>query len=588
VSLEQVLSKGFGAPRIDEAVMERLQKHDKLNSVGNKPLLLREPLNLGEHYVAALRALQDIAGIDAVLVIFVPDSRNDATLIATAVTQCLPLKKPLLSCWMGDASVGKARETLAQAGIPNFRTPEAATDGFDFLHRYFISQQQLLQLPNPTSRRTPADASGAKVMVKKQLDEGHRVLGPVRSHALMRLFDIPVLPGKRATSLSGAIDIADNIGYPVAMKLVSPNISYKASVVSTQLDISSPQAVADAWRLIETRLRARRPDAEFSGVLIEPMHTPANARSMAVSISRDPVFGPVISVGIGGDLTALMHKRRLQLPPLNRFLIEDLLDNTDFRLYLGAFRHSEAVDSKPLGEVLRRLSEIACELPEVFSLDINPLVISDEGAMAMDIQIVLEKAASAGLYKHLAIHPYPWQWVRHVVLKDGGGVQLRPIRPEDAGPLQEMVRQMSPQARYFRFMHAINELSPQMVAQFTKLDYERQMAFVATPDAINDVRKPGTAQSVIGASRYMISNNRQSAEFAVSVSDEHNGRGLATQLMKLLIEHAVSQGLKSIRGDVLKSNIPMQALMNSLGFTATPSKDDHEVLVYSLILDTSR
>ncbi|MFK8082137.1 MAG: bifunctional acetate--CoA ligase family protein/GNAT family N-acetyltransferase [Granulosicoccus sp.] len=588
MALERITSKEFEAPRIDTHVLEQLQNQEKVNIIGNNPMLLRDPLKLAEHYQTCIHALQAIPDIDAVLVIFVPDSRNDATLIAQAITACLPLKKPLLTCWMGDASVGKARETLAQAGIPNFRTPEAATDGFDFLHRYFVSQQQLLQLPNPASRRTPADVTSAKAMVSAQLSEGHRVLGPIRTHKLMELFDIPVLPSQRATSLEDAISMANGMGYPVAMKLVSPNISYKASVVNTQLNISTADEVEEAWKLINARLQALRPDAEFTGVLVEPMHSPLNTRSMAVSISRDPVFGPVISLGVGGELTALMHKRRVQLPPLNRFLINDLLDNTEFQVYLGAFRHTEAVDSKPLAKVLRRLSEIACELPEVFSLDINPLVLSEHGVMAIDVQVVLEQPPSSDrLYKHLAIHPYPWEWVRDVVLKDGLGVQLRPIRPEDAIPLQDMVREMSPQARFFRFMHAINELSPQMVAQFTKLDYERQMAFVATPDTIDSERNQGQAQIVIGACRYMISNNRLSGEFAVSISDEHNGRGLATQLMQLLIEHATSLGLRSIHGDVLRTNKPMQALMNSLGFHPTPSKDDHEVIVYSLALDTT-
>lgn len=587
MALEKIISKEFEAPPIDPDILNQLQKREKITIMGNNPMLLRDPPNLSEHFRICLHELQAIPNIDAVLVIFVPDSRNDPSVIANAVVECLPLTKPLLTCWMGDASVFEARQTLAGAGIPNFRTPEAATDGFDFLHRYFISQQQLLQLPNPASRNTPADVVGARTMVNDQLEQGNRVLGPMRTRVLMELFGIPVLPSRRATSLDDAIIMANEIGFPVAMKLVSPNISYKASVVTTQLNINSNDEVKQAWVLINDRLQVLRPDATFSGVLIEAMHNPDNARFMALSISRDPVFGPVISLGVGGELTALMHKRRVQLPPLNRFLIDDLLDSTEFRLYLGAFRHTKSVDSKALGDVLRRLSEIACELPEVFSLDINPLVLSEDGAIAMDVQVVLEKPASTQPYKHLALHPYPWQWVRDVDLKDGSRVQLRPIRPEDASSLQEMVRQMSAQSRYFRFMHAMNELSPQMAAQFTKLDYDRQMAFVATEDTIDTVRQSGQSQTVIGASRYTISSNRLSGEFAVSVSDDHNGRGLATQLMRLLIEHATSQELVSIHGDVLRNNKPMQALMKSMSFTASPSKDDNEVIVYSLDLDTS-
>jgi acetyltransferase len=582
--LGRMREKGFLAPPVNATLRVQFEKKHQLGFSSDNPFILRKPTKLTEHYQVCIKALLQASEFDAVLVIFVPDSRNDANAIAQAIIECQPFIKPLITCWMGDASVHEALKTLSHAGIPNFRTPEEATDGFDFLHRYFISQQQLLQFPNPVSRNTPADTTTAGALVTQELSAGVRVLGPMKTRALMELFDIPVLPSQRATNMVDAIAMARSIGFPVAMKLVSPNISYKASVVSTQLNINSDSDVERAWQLIELRLRRSRPDAIFNGVLIEAMHTPQNARHMALSISRDANFGPVISLGIGGELTALVHRRRVQLPPLNRFLIDDMLDDADFHTYLGPFRHTLAVSPSPLKPILRRISELACELPEVFSLDINPLVISEQGAMAIDVHITLENPASDTRYKHLAIHPYPWHWIRDVTLKDKSIVQLRPIRPEDASALQEMVRNMSAQARYFRFMHAVNELSLQMMAQFTKLDYDRQMAFIATSDTIDTTRPASaneTKQRVLGASRYTISSHRQSAEFAVSVIDDCAGKGLATQLMRILMEHARSQGLKTLFGDVLRSNTPMQALMNSLGFKGVPSRDDNDVIVYT-------
>jgi len=577
----QAALKGFLAPLVDPALLTQFEKKHNLRFTGSNPLILRSPTRLTEHYKVCIQALLQASSFDAVLVIFVPDSRNDANIIAQAIIECQPFKKPLISCWMGDASVRDALKTLSDAGIPNFSTPEEATDGFDFLHRYFVSQQQLLQLPNPVSRNTPADTTTAKAMVNEQLKAKARVLGPLRTRALMELFDIPVLPSQRATSVTDAIAMARSIGFPVAMKLVSPNISYKASIVSTQLNISSDNDVELAWQLIEVRLRTARPDAVFNGVLIEAMHAPQNARHMALSISQDPDFGPVISLGIGGELTALVHRRRVQLPPLNRFLVDDMLDHADFHTYLGPFRHTQAVNPAPLRNILRRVSELACELPEVFSLDINPLVVSEQGAMAIDVHITLERPTSDTRYKHLAIHPYPWHWIKNVTLKDDSTVQLRPIRPEDASALQEMVRNMSAQARYFRFMHAVNELSQQLMAQFTKLDYDRQMAFIATSDALDPANEKDAKQRVLGASRYTISSNRQSGEFAVSVIDECAGKGLATQLMHILMEHARSQGLKTLFGEVLRNNTPMQALMKSLDFHGVVSREDNDVIIFS-------
>ena len=570
IALDRMGLKNFDVPLMDKATQKELTTALDGRCSGSNPVVLRSHEKLIEHYLATIEILRAMDDIDAVLVFFVPDWRNDPKAVAEAIKQVRPGKKPLLACWMGDASVQESRDLLGNAGVPTFRTPEGAIDGFDFLHRYLISQQQLLQLPNPASRKTRALLPPARKLIESEVAAGQRVLGPQKTRALMKYLDIPVLPAQRAETPDEAVAAAIRIGFPVAMKLVSPNISYKAAIVHTQLDIRYEQEVRDAWTKIESRLRERRPEAEFRGVLLEPMHAPENARHLAISISRDPSFGPVISIGVGGDLTALVNQRAVQLPPLNRFLIDELLKCREVQTYMGAFRHSKAISTKPVAHVLRQLSELACELPDVFSVDINPLVVSESGAFAMDIQVVLERSKVKKRYGHLAIHPYPWQWVRDVSLKNDIKVQLRPIRPEDAESIQSLVRHMSPESRYFRFMHTINELSPFMAAQFTKLDYDRQMAFAATDE--ND--------KVVGACRYMMSNDRLSGDFGISISEDWKGCGLASALMRLLMEHAAAQGLHTLHGDVLRSNRPMQRLMQSLGFVSKYNPDDPEVMWY--------
>jgi len=442
-------------------------------------------------------------------------------------------------------------------------------------HGTGYSVQAQLQLPNPASRKTRADANAAHKVVDAALAADQRVMSPDDTRKLLKLFDIPVLPSRHATTLPDATAMAKEIGFPVSLKLVSPNNSYKASVISTQLNLQSVRDVQSAWQRIEQRLAELRPDATFQGVLVEAMHAPGNQRQLALPLSRDATFGPTIGVGIGGDLTVLAHVRAVQLPPLNRYLIEDLLDNRDIRSYMGAFRHTEAVSIEPVAHILRRLSEMACEMPDIHSLDINPLVVSCDGAVAMDVQVVLESSRNTKLYSHLAIHPYPWQWIRDLTLKNNRQIQLRPIRPDDAASISALVKNMSAESRYFRFMHAINELSPQMVAQFTKLDYDGQMAFVAVSEVNN----------VVGVSRYMISSNRLSGEFAISVSDDWKGLGLASSLMRLLMEHAKDQGLQTLQGDVLRTNTPMHGLMKSLGFKSRTSPGEPEVLLFTYSLN---
>jgi len=573
MALERIGLKRFEAPKLKKGMLRKLYKKRKVEFSGSNPILLRNPSMLAEHYVNTLKKLQKQDSLDAILLVFVPDSRNDANEIAQAIVRCLPCEKPIITCWMGDASVKQARETLSQAGIPTFRTPEGATDGFDFLYRYFVSQQQLLQLPNPTSRYSRANVNEGQSLIDGALMDDVRVLDPERARELLRYFDVPVLASELATDVEQAIDIAKRMGYPVAMKLYSPSLVYKSSVLGTQLGISNDEQLSKTWALIRQRLTSLRHDLPFGGVLIEPMYAPENARSLAISVSRDSLFGPVISLRMGGQLSALHQKQSVHLPPLNRYLIDELLAGEQLQTYLGAFRHAQAVSDRPLANILRRVSELACELPDIFSLDLNPLQLSADGAMVMDVQVVVERAQQTHQYQHLAIHPYPWQWIRDVTLKDGSLAQLRPIRPDDANALQAMLAAMSAQSRYFRFMHAINRLSPQMIAQFTKLDYDRQMAFVAT-----------TGDIIVGACRYTINNDRLHGEFAISIADSSTGLGLATQLMKLMIAHAKSQHLHKLYGTVLRSNSPMQALMASLGFHAEASDTEPDVIIYSLLL----
>ena len=506
MAIERLDVKHFQLPRLLEENLISIKKTLGESASGSNPFVLRKPENLPALYSQAIEQLQSFPNIDAVLVIFVPDSRNNAADITNAVLKLPKSKTPILACWMGDASVKDARETLSEAGIPSFRTPEAAVDGFDFLNRYFVSQQQLLQLPNPTASNTRADANAARTLVSDAIDNGQRLLDVESTQTLMALFDIPMQPSQIKQTATAGIQQQD--------------------------------------------------------------------RQLIVSIVRDATFGPTLSVGIGGQLAAVVTQRSVQLPPLNRFLIQELLQSRDIRNYMGWSGHTESKAFNDVAHILRRLSELACEVPDVFFLEIYPLVVTENGAVVSDVTVCLERSKIQKVYGHLSIHPYPRQWIRSIELKNGSPVQLRPIRPEDASGIKNLVKEMSPESRYFRFMHAINELSPQMLAQFTKLDYDRQMAFVAV-DPLDEV---------IGVSRYVISNDRLFGEFAISISENWKSQGLASALMKLLLKHARSQGLESLQGDVLMTNTPMQALMKSLGFTSRPDSEDPEVLRFQFSL----
>lgn len=575
LAIERLQQRGLSAPTLPDEFRRTLKHLLHPQRSRDNPIVLRDTDKLANAYEEVLKALHENTAFDAVLVIYVPDSITTPEAVANAVINNRPKGLPIAVTCMGDKLVQAARAQFTEHGLPTFRTPEAAIDCIDFLHRYYTSQQQLLQLPNPTSRTTAADLPAAKALVKLAIKDGERVLGPQKARMLLGFFDIKTQAAIRVIDEDKAVIEANKIGYPVAIKIVSPNLMHKAAVAQTQLNVETDDEVRSVFQTMKSALSERRPGAEFRGVLIEQMYQQNHSRSLALGIHQDPTFGPVITLSIGGDITPISIHRSVQLPPLNQFLIDQMLDEQPMKAYLEAWQYKPAVSRQAVAMVLRRLSEMATEIPDIFSLDINPLEVSPDECVALGVRVVLEKRDLKRPYTHLAIHPYPLQWQKSLTNKHGNTFLFRPIRPTDADSIRKLVRNMSAESRYFRFMHAVNDLSPRMVVQFTKLDYDRQMAFVAIPE---------NSESIVGVSRYTIDSKRTEGDFAIAIDDDFQGQGLATQLMRHLIEHAREQSLKRIRGDVLRNNHAMRGLMEHLGFEGKTDPDDHEVVVYTYSL----
>jgi acetyltransferase len=318
-------------------------------------------------------------------------------------------------------------------------------------------------------------------------------------------------------------------------------------------------------------VKKNRPEARIDGVTIEPMLQRPNGRELLVGLVTDPVFGPVITFGAGGTTVEVMGDRAVTLPPLNHRLVQDLIGQTRVCKLLGAFRHMPMADMKALEQILLRVSEIACELPQVKELDINPLIADEHGAIAVDARMVVDyHSQTAERYNHMAIYPYPGHLVTKWQLPNGTDVVIRPIRPEDAGIEQEFIRNLSQQAKYFRFMQSIKELSPQMLARFTQIDYSREMALIAV------VYVDGQ-ETEIGVARYITNPDGKSCEFAIVIADNWQRQGIAHRLMQLLIETARSHALKIMEGDVLADNREMLNLVSKFGFRIYPSEEETNI-----------
>ena len=529
-----------------------------------------------EQYAAAVEACINDPNFDGLLVMLTPQAMTDATDAAQAVIDAgvKKARKPILSCWMGQSSVTEAREILSSNGIPDFTTPERAVEAFSYLAHHHRNRLLALETPGPLPEDLePPDFDGARMIIDAALSEGRTRLSDIEAKAVMRSFRIPMNTSLEANSPARALIAAETVGFPVAMKINSPQIPHKSDVGGVRINIMNAVDVQLAYREIVDTAAAARPEATILGVTVEQMAHVEDARELLIGASRDPVFGPSIMFGAGGTMVEILRDSSVSLPPLNAVLANRLINRTNVSHLLDAFRDRAGVDREAVTNVLLRVSDMVCELPEVQELEINPLLAGPNGVIAVDARIrVARQHSRSGPYGHMAIAPYPRHLVQNGHLPDGTPLTIRPIRPEDAESEQIFVRELSPQARRFRFMGAVKELSAQMLAQFTQIDYAREMALIAVTETNGKSRQQGVA-------RYFINPDRKSCEFAIVVSDKLQGQGIGTRLMKALMDAARQHGLDVIEGSVLAENTGMLHLMDELGFYAEPSPGDRAVML---------
>ncbi|PID35728.1 MAG: GNAT family N-acetyltransferase [Rhodobacterales bacterium] len=526
-------------------------------------------------YREAVKAVMADKNVDGVLALLIPQAVTDATEAAQAVLDALPKRrsKPVLASWMGQTSVQEGRDLLSQNGVADFLTPERAVEAFSYLAKHERNRKLALETPGPLPRETRPDFSGAKMIIDAVLADGRDMLSDMESKALLHAFHIPINVTLEANSAAAALVAAETVGFPVAMKINSPDISHKSDVGGVVLNIRNAGEVSRAFRRMTESAREAEPKARITGVTIESMAKLQDARELVVGASRDNIFGPTILFGAGGTMVEVLRDSAVALPPMNSVLADRLINRTKVSKMLDAFRDKAAVDRDAVIDVLMRISDMVCELPEVIELDINPLFAGPSGVIAVDARVrVARPPASHGRYDHVAIHPYPHHLRSEEHLADGTPLILRPVRSEDADTLQTFTRELSDEARKMRFMGTITELSPEMLARFTELDYRREMAIAA-------VAEPEDGPKLCGVARYVINPDQKSCEFAIVVGDAVQHQGIGTRLMKALFRAAKAHDLEIIEGTVLKNNAPMLALMTELGFTQRSDPDDRELMI---------
>ena len=568
MAVDRAADLGLNIATLSDSTIEYLNQYLPSNWPHANPVDVIGDAQADRYHHAVKACLED-DNVDGVLAILTPQAMTKPLESAQALIELANThRKPLLTCWMGESQVSEAREAFTKAHRPHFRTPEPAVEVFSHLSAYYRNQKMLMQMPGPLSHHVEPDVESAHLIIEGAMQEHRKVLSEMESKALLSAFNIPVARTIVAHSPNEALLIAQQMGFPVAMKVNSHDISHKSDAGGVMLNLRNAHEVRAAYQKISENIALNRPDAKMDGVAIEPMIVKRNGRELMIGVTTDPAFGPVITFGAGGTAVEIMGDRSVTLPPLNRFLVKELIQDTRIAKMLGQFRNMAPANMEALEDVLLRVSEMVCELPLLKEMDINPLILDENGALAADARVVVEyRQPSADRYSHMAIYPYPTHLVSEWQLADGTDITIRPIRPEDAQLVKQFVHDLSEETKYFRFMNSVHELTEEMLSRLTQLDYSRELALIAvTQDHEKEIQ--------LGVARYAINPDGKTCEFALVVADNITGKGLGQKLMVSLMEAARSKGLEVIEGEVLSHNHNMLKLMSRLGFTARHSADD--------------
>jgi acetyltransferase len=565
-------------PKLGEDTAGRLESSLLTSNAQGNPVFVRADADAGKFASAARIVLND-PGVDALLAILAPYALTDPDTLATELVELAGgHRKPVFACWMGGESVASSRDMFAAHRIPNYSTPESAVDAIAALALYAANQEQLLQVPEPLAPTSAPDREAAQAIIDAALESNQEWLDPAESKAVLAAFGIPVLHSVHADSASEAVKAARRVGFPVAMKILSPDIPHKTDVGGVRLGLADGTAVRGAYAAMLRQVARARPDATVEGVLIESMYGQGQGREVMIGVVRDPVFGPAISFGLGGTLVEVVHDRAVALPPLNLFLVRDLIDRTRAGIALRPLRGAPAADQEAVENILLRVSELVCEMPDIGAIDLNPVIVTENGAVVVDARLGVLRSPPAALpYAHVAIHPYPSGLVDRIELPGGTVATIRPIRPEDAAIEAAFVHGLSEQSRFLRFMFAVHDLAPAQLSRFTQIDYDREMALVAVIDT-------PSGEKQIGVARYITLADEETCEFAIVVGDDWQGKGLARRLFGMLIDAARGRRLKVMNGVTLRENTRMLDLARAKGFGIKMDEDDPSLVRMTLDL----
>ncbi len=531
-----------------------------------------------ERYAKTLRILLEDAEIDGILVLNCPTAVASGTEAAQAVIDSLGTGKAcVLTSWLGEAAAQEARRRFAEHRIPTYYTPERAVRAFIDMVSYRRNQDSLMETPASVPEEFEADEKAARRVIDGALDDGREWLTEPEAKALLTAYGIPVVRTTVARDSRAAAAEAARIAGPVALKILSRDITHKSDVGGVALDLRSPGAVEDAAEAMLVRVRDKVPDARVDGFTVQPMVERPGAHELIIGVVEDPQFGPAILFGHGGTAVEILGDTALALPPLNMHLAREVMRRTRVHGLLEGFRGRPPAALDDIALTLIEVSQMTIQLGEIVELDINPLLADEYGVLALDARVKVRRCNEPPA-KRLAIRPYPKDLEEVLSLPDGRSLLLRPVRPEDEPAFQELFSRMSPEDIRMRFFAPKRSLSHAVAARMTQIDYDREMALV--------VADPGVAgkSAVYGVVHILADPDGEAAEYAIMVRSDMAGQGLGPLLMRRMIDYARVRGIGEIFGDVLRENKPMLKVCELFKFSQKQNPEDPGVIEVRLVL----
>lgn len=511
---------------------------------------------------AARIVLQD-PGVDALLVIVTPQAMTNPTAVAREIAAlAATTRKPILANWLGGAAMREGTGLLNEAGIPTYATPEQAVNAFMTLVSYARNLENLYETPKDVPLEFPAPRAETRARFVPLFESAGDVLGEAPSKELVAAYGIPVVKPEPAGTAGEAAAIAGRIGFPVALKILSPDITHKTDAGGVVLDLRDEAAVRAAFENMMRSVASRIPLARLEGAAVQKMVDTRDGVEMILGIKKDPTFGAVIMAGLGGTAAELFGDRAIGFPPLNERLARRMLEPLKVWPLLQGFRGRPPVAVDKLVESLIRLSALAEDFPEILELDVNPLLVTAEGVVALDARVVIDREVVGKLqapHAHLALRPYPEEFVRRAPLRDGTEITLRPIKPEDEPLWMSLLGSCSKESIYSRFRSFCAWQSHDVASHFCYIDYDRELAIVAE---IGE----GTGRKIIAVGRLIAEPGRAAAEYAVLVQDAWQDKGLGGLLTDYCTEIARQWGIRKVTAVTTSDNPRMVAVFERLGF----------------------